>query len=205
LLYIICSTGAKGSTQTNKKIRVRVQKKGAKETEENPGLAYRTIRCATGQCPMHHRTVSGALGRIDLKLFTFGFLQAHSAIIHRTVRCTKQSNGYPRNGRLHSALIELQFAAEVRAGAGGAPDSEQCLSGAPSCQSSNGRNCQNPNGWVMWLAHRILSSGAPDCSVRPSTAALPNDCFGGWGYKYPPTTTIQGIQVSSHLHSIQEL
>jgi hypothetical protein len=21
--------------------------------------------------------------------------------------------------------------------------------------------------------------------VRPSTAALPNGCFGGWGYKYP--------------------
>jgi hypothetical protein len=45
------STGAKGSTQTNKKIKIRVQKKGAKETEENPGLA--------------HQTVSGAPGAID--------------------------------------------------------------------------------------------------------------------------------------------
>jgi hypothetical protein len=35
--------------------------------------------------------------------------------------------------------------------------------------------------------------GAPDCLVRPSTAALPNGYFGGWGYKYHPTTTIQGI------------
>jgi hypothetical protein len=53
---------------------------------------------------------------------------------HQTVRCTKWSNSYQRNGRLHSALIELQFAAEVRAGARGAPDSEQCLSGAaPDC------------------------------------------------------------------------
>jgi hypothetical protein len=52
LLLIIYSTGAKGSTQTNKKIQVRVQKKGAKETEENPGLAHRTVRCATGQCPV---------------------------------------------------------------------------------------------------------------------------------------------------------
>jgi hypothetical protein len=32
LLYIIYSTGAKGSTQTNKKFKIRVQKKGAKET-----------------------------------------------------------------------------------------------------------------------------------------------------------------------------
>jgi hypothetical protein len=46
------STGAKGSTQTNKKIEVRVQNKGAKETEGNPGLAHWTVRCATGQCPV---------------------------------------------------------------------------------------------------------------------------------------------------------
>jgi hypothetical protein len=78
------------------------------------------------------------------------------------------------------------------------------LSGAPSCQSSNGRNRQNPNDWVTWLAHWIVSGGAPDCPVRPSTAALPNGCFGGWGYKYPPTTTIQGIQAFTTPHSIQE-
>jgi hypothetical protein len=28
-------------------------------------------------------------------------------------------------------------------------------------------------------------AGTPDYPVRPSTAALPNGCFGGWGYKYP--------------------
>jgi hypothetical protein len=50
-----------------------------------------------------------------------------------------------------------------------------------------------------------MSGGALDYPVRPSTVALPNGCFGGWGYKYPPTTTIQGIQVSSNLHSIKEL
>jgi hypothetical protein len=38
-------------------------------------------------CPVCHRTVSGAPGRIDLKLFTFGFPRRTSAIIHRTVRC----------------------------------------------------------------------------------------------------------------------
>jgi hypothetical protein len=47
------------------------------------------------------------------------------------------------------------------------------LSGAPRCQSSNGRNRQNPNGWVTWLAHRTVSGGAPDCPVRPLTAAQP--------------------------------
>jgi hypothetical protein len=43
----------------------------------------------------------------------------------------------------------------------------------------------NPNGWVTWLAHRVVSDGAPDCPVRPSTDSLPNGHFGGWGYKYP--------------------
>ena len=59
--------------------------------------------------------------------------------------------------------------------------------------------------WVTWLAHRTLFGGAPDCPVRPSTAAFPNGHFGGWGYKYPPTTTLQGIQVFQPTHSIQEL
>jgi hypothetical protein len=34
--------------------------------------------------------------------------------------------------------------------------------------------------------------------VRHTTAASTNGSFGGWGYKYPPTTTLQCIQVFSH-------
>jgi hypothetical protein len=85
--------------------------------------------------------------------------------------------------------------AEVRAAPKGAPDSEQDLSGAPlDCpvhhRTVRWPSCQNlqqsnPNGWVTWLAHRTVSSGAPDGPVRPSTAAIPNGHFGGWGYKYP--------------------
>jgi hypothetical protein len=63
----------------------------------------------------------------------------------------------------------------------------------------------NPNGWVTWLAHRTVSGDAPDCPVRPSTNSLPKGHFGGWGYKYPPTTTLQGIHVFQTSHSIQEL
>jgi hypothetical protein len=39
-----------------------------------------------------------------------------------------------------------------------------------------------PNGWMMWLAHRTVSGGAPDCPVRHTTEALTNDHIGGWGY-----------------------
>jgi hypothetical protein len=109
---------------------VRVQKKGAKETEENPRLA--------------HLTVSGASGPYDFKLFTFGFQKRRSAIIHQTVWCATGLSGAPAEQRLGSATVDsngrLQsysvrtIRAEVRASAEGAPDSEQCLSGAaPDC------------------------------------------------------------------------
>jgi hypothetical protein len=58
----------------------------------------------------------------------------------------------------------------------------------------------NPNGRVTWLAHWTVSGGAPNCLVRHTTEALTNSSFGGWGYKYPPTTTLQCIQVFS-LHT----
>jgi hypothetical protein len=141
---------------------------------------------------------------------------------HRTVRCAKQSNGRQRNGRLQRSADNVNRARTVRAESEQRQKAHQTvnsvcpvqhrtvrcstgLSGAPRSQSSNDRNRQNPNGWVTWLAHRIVSGGAPDCPVCPSTTALPNGCFGGWGYKYPPTTTIQGIQVFQLVHSIQEL
>jgi hypothetical protein len=75
-----------------------VQKKGAKETEENPGLAHRTIRCR---------------GPYDFKLATFGFLESHSAIIHRTVRCTSGATALAQRltatDTCKSATVREQF------------------------------------------------------------------------------------------------
>jgi hypothetical protein len=88
-------------------------------------------------CPVCHRTVSGAPGPYKSELATFGFLQCHSSIIHRTVRCATRLSGAPAEQRLFGVTVDctvpltaLQFAAEVRAEVRGAPDSEQCLSGA---------------------------------------------------------------------------
>jgi hypothetical protein len=101
-------------------------------------------------------------------------------------------------------LTALQFAVEVKVEARGAPDSEQCMSGAaPDCpvpledKVSNGRLRPNPNGWVTWLAHRTVR-----CTHRqqpPSTVVLVVE-----GYKYPPTTSTPSIQAFINLHSIQE-
>jgi hypothetical protein len=79
-------------TQTNTKIKLGFKRKEQKETEENPGLA--------------HRTVSGALGSTDFKLFTFGFLRPRFAIIYRTVQCTSGATASQRNGR-QSSFSEL--------------------------------------------------------------------------------------------------
>jgi hypothetical protein len=65
----------------------------------------------------------------------------------------------------------------------------------PTCQKLQR---SEPNGLVTWLAHQIVSGGAPDCPVRHATEAFTNDYFGGWGYKYPQPPTIHCIQVFSH-------
>jgi hypothetical protein len=103
----------------------------------NPGLAHRA-------CPVHHRTVSGTLGWIDFKLFTFEFLRPRSTIIHRTVRWVTGLSGVPAEQRRPSATVDsngrlqreqcADSLSRVRAAPEGAPDSEQCLSGAaPDC------------------------------------------------------------------------
>jgi hypothetical protein len=58
-----------------------VQQKEQGITEVCPGLAHRTVRCATGECPVHQGLQS--------ELNTFGNFQRRFAIIHRTVRCPK--------------------------------------------------------------------------------------------------------------------
>jgi hypothetical protein len=122
---------------------------------------HRTVRCATRQCLVHHRTVSGALGSVQAELSTFENLQSRCAIIYRTVWCASGATAKKRNGRLQQSLPNTTVrnsARQSQSSAEGAPDSEQCMSGAPRSQSSN--------GWVTWLAHWTVS-GAPIDSSPP--------------------------------------
>jgi hypothetical protein len=75
--------------------------------------------------------------------------------------------------------------AEVRARAGGAPDSPE------------GPQVRAPTVEPQRLAD---VAGAPDCPVRHATAHFQCPSFGGWGYKYPNHPTFNGIQVSTLLH-----
>jgi hypothetical protein len=131
------------------------------------------------------------------ELLSFGNLGSHSAIIHRTVRCASEKWLTAPTVVCKSLQWTVNSAtarAEVRAGARRRTGQWIVTIRWPH-KSEPQRS--NPNGWVTWLAHRTVSGGAPDCLVRHTTAAPPNDHFGGRCYKYPPTTTLQGIQVFS--------
>jgi hypothetical protein len=148
--------------------------------------------------------VSGAPGRIQLKLLSFGFFRRSSAIIHRTVRCTTGLSGAPaeqrlsaRNGRLCKVNSGIQM-------------SEQRVRGAPDCpvphedRASNGRPAPSPNGRMTWrrtrhcpVTHRTLSGGAPDCPVRPSPAAFTNGYIWVVGYKYHPNRPLQRVGIQA--------
>jgi hypothetical protein len=119
-------------------------------------------------------------------------------VCHQTVRCTSGAMTTSRNGRLQKLKNQRNSARQSRAIIRGAPDTEQCLSGAApdypvllEDKASNGQKLLNSNGWVMWLMHRIVSGGAPDCPVRPSTTAYPNGPLVVEGYKYPQPSPLQ--------------
>jgi hypothetical protein len=158
-----------------------------------------------------HRTVSGAPGRSTPNLPPLGFWDCLSAIIHRTVRCASGATANYANGRLQKSTANSEQCNCVRKSQSRRQKAHRTVNRTclvhhrtvrwPTCQKLQQ---SNPNGWVTWLAHRTVSGGAPDYPVRSSTADFPNGHFGGWGYKYPPTTTLQGIQAFTTPHSIQE-
>jgi hypothetical protein len=134
-------------------------------------------------CPVHHRTVSGAPEGSSSKLASFGKTEGRSAIIHRTVRCTpdcpvcQRSNGYLRatvdSDRKQCSTVH---ATEVRAASQGYTG---LSSAAPDCpvphedKVSNGRLAPT-------LTNRMTWRRTGHCPVRPSPAAFSNSYKIGW-------------------------
>jgi hypothetical protein len=58
-----------------------------KETEVFPGLAHQTVRCATGQCPVHRGpyTPNSSASSFQAQL---RYNSPDCPVYHRTVRCT---------------------------------------------------------------------------------------------------------------------
>jgi hypothetical protein len=132
-------------------------------------------------CPVCHRTVSSAPGPYMTEPATLGFQKAHFAIIHRTVRCASGATANSRNGWLwcvNSARQKSEQKSEahrtVRCHKKTTTPTVDCswtLTVVWRCGASDSLQC--------------LSGGAQDCSVRPSTTALPNGHLVVEGYKYP--------------------
>jgi hypothetical protein len=147
-------------------------------------------------CPVCHRTVSGVPGPYNSKLATLGFQQAHSAIIHRTIRCATGLSYAPAEQQLFGATVDCKSAdqrnsartvrIESKRRVRGAPDSKQYMPGAAAnCpvphedKASNSRPAPNSNGRLTWWH-------TGQCPVRPSPAAFPNGYNLVGGYKYHP-------------------
>ena len=108
------------------------------------------------------------------------------AIIHRTVRCTPdcpvhlRSNGYFRRQRLPAAHLLRASARRGQARpcwrTGHSTVHVRCATGHPGGPRSQNSNGRIPTALVTWLAHRTLSSGAPDnvrCAMRQTASQRP--------------------------------
>ena len=147
------STSAKGSQQTNKKTEKGFKNRELKSAEVCPGLAHRTVRCATGQCPMHQelqlRTTVRCTRNSNSELLTFGNSGGRSAISHRTVRCDSGATATSAPTVTCRGIKCAPERAEVRHARDGAPDTLQYMSGAsPDSQAGPQDRAQrsNPNG-----------------------------------------------------------
>jgi hypothetical protein len=154
-----------------------------------------------------HRIVSGAppdsvrcTRALDAELATFGKFQGHSAIIHRTVWCaggaTTTSHTTVDCNRIQYATVRV----EVRARAGGTPDSLQDLSGAPS----DSPEAPQVRASTVEPQRSANVAGAPDCPVRHATAAFQRP-FLVVGAINTPTTPHSRASKFLHFYTLQEL
>jgi hypothetical protein len=122
-----------------KKTKKGFKQREQKTTEVCPGLAHRTVRCATGQCPVHQGT----------RLQTCHLREFWEPLRYNSPDCPvcQWSNGYySANGRLQQQLMcysarRSQSRARRRTGQSIGP--VRCttgLSGDPDVRSSNGQN-----------------------------------------------------------------
>jgi hypothetical protein len=125
-------------------------------------------------------------------------------VSHRTVWCASGATATSRQRSTATAFNALQCALESEhAQLAHRRVYRTCPVHHQTAQRPHQSELQRsePNGRLTWLAHRTMSGGAPDCSVRHATAVFQRPHFGGWGYKYPNHPTFNGIQVF-HLQHI---
>jgi hypothetical protein len=136
-------------------------------TEVCPGLSHRefseALRYNSPDCPVYHRTVSGALRESDSELASFGNPLRHNS--PDSVRCNSGATATSRATVDCNTLNARLRAQRSRARAGGTPDSLQGLSGAPP-DSQAGPQVRAP---TVGTQRPGDVAGAPDCPVAHRT------------------------------------
>jgi hypothetical protein len=139
---------------------------------------------------VHHRTVSGAPRPSDSELTSFENLLRYNSPdmsgAHRTVRCNGGATASSRqrspaeafNARQSTQKSGTREVAHRTTYRACSVHHRTAYTACPvhhrTARRAHASELQrsNPNGWVTWLAHQTVSGGAPDCPVRPSTAAF---------------------------------
>jgi hypothetical protein len=119
----------------------------------------------TGQCPVHHRTVSGAPEDSNSNLPPSGNSRGDSTIIHRTVRCTPDMSGAPRKDGLRNlpaSGIHFSCSAIIHR-------TVRCNSGATTISAPTA-TCDALNARAARAEVRHAHTGAPDSEQYMSGA-----------------------------------
>jgi hypothetical protein len=159
----------KDSHLANKKTKYWVQTKEQESTEGTSSLAHRTVRCATGQCPVHQRTPTSNSS-------PSGILGSRRTIIHRTVWCTPDSvrcskDERPRElGSLGNSLRLLRYNSPdcpVCTGLSGVTAGQRLLRRQRSPAGALNAHQSSQKAGTRETAHRTLYS---TCPVRHRTS-----------------------------------
>jgi hypothetical protein len=156
-------TGAKGSHSANKKTKFWIQQRSIVATEGTSGLE-------APDCPVRHRTVSGAPEDSNSNLPPSGISRGTRAIIHRTVRCTPDSvrcamEERPQElasfGKLQRLVRYNSPDCPVCTGLSGVHRTIRCDSGATAFSAPTA-TCSAINARAARAEVRRAHSGTPD-------------------------------------------
>ena len=138
--------------------------------------ANRLFWSGAPDCPVVHRTVSGAPGCLDLKTPLSGICRRRTAKIHRTVRCApdcpvSQRSAGPTVGRAIGARhVAEPTVGKIHRTVRCAPD----MSGAPTAPRSSTVDC----------AIFGRKSGTGQCPVCTGLSGAPDDRRQGWPSRF---------------------
>jgi hypothetical protein len=186
----------------HKPINIQVRDPIQKEQKE-PSVLW----SGAPDCPVCHRTVSGAPRPYRVQTATLGFSQARSAIIHRTVRCATELSGEPAGNGYLRATVDCKSTWRREQCSGRSQSREvrghrtvRCRKDTKLQRSTSLRTLTV--GWRGGTpdSEQCLSGGAPDCPVRPSPAASPTTTLVVDGYKYPQPPQLKASKFSE-LHT----